>query len=53
MNIGEYSKLLITQLRIIIKYYNNELQPVLESGKFEVMIGPNSEDLQSCSFILE
>jgi beta-glucosidase len=30
-----------------LKYYNHELQYVCEPGDFEIMVGPNSNELQS------
>ncbi|MCI2088574.1 MAG: beta-glucosidase BglX [Prevotella sp.] len=50
---GENKRLIFTITPDMLRYYNNDLQSVLESGKFDVMIGPNSEDLQSRSFMLE
>ncbi len=50
---GESKRLIFTITPDMLRYYNNDLQSVLESRKFDVMIGPNSEDLQSRSFMLE
>ena len=50
---GESKRVVFTITPDMLRYYNNDLQSVLESGKFDVMVGPNSEDLQSCSFTLE
>jgi beta-glucosidase len=50
---GESKRVVFTITPDMLRYYNNDLQSVLESGKYDVMIGPNSEDLQSCSFTLE
>ncbi len=50
---GESKRVVFTITPDMLRYYNTDLQSVLESGKFDVMIGPNSEDLQSCSFTLE
>jgi beta-glucosidase len=36
-----------------LKFYNSNLQFVAEPGDFEVMVGPNSRDLQSAKFTLE
>lgn len=33
-----------------LKYYNSDLQYVYESGKFSIMVGPNSRDVQMKSF---
>lgn len=37
----------------LLKYYNENLQYVAEPGEFQVMIGANSEDVQTQSFRLE
>lgn len=50
---GESKRVVFTITPDMLRYYNNDLQSVLESGKFDVMVGPNSEDLQSRSFMLE
>jgi beta-glucosidase len=34
----------------LLKYYNNNLENVLEPGTFDLMIGPNSSNLKSVSF---
>ena len=34
-----------------LKFYNHELEYVCEPGEFEVMIGPNSRDVISASFV--
>lgn len=34
-----------------LKFYNHELEYVCEPGEFEVMIGPNSRDVKSASFV--
>lgn len=34
-----------------LKFYNHELEYVFEPGEFEVMIGPNSRDVISASFV--
>ncbi|SES85574.1 beta-glucosidase BglX [Prevotella sp. kh1p2] len=36
-----------------LKFYNNELQYVCEPGEFQVMVGPNSRDVQVQSFTLK
>lgn len=35
-----------------LKYYNNDLKFVAEPGEFQVMVGPNSRDVQMASFTL-
>ena len=37
----------------LLKFYNADLRHVAEPGEFTLMVGPNSEDLQSKTFILE
>lgn len=37
----------------LLKFYNFELEYVAEPGEFIVMVGPNSENLQSLNFILK
>lgn len=36
-----------------LKYYNSELKYVADPGQFDVMVGPNSADLQVKQFILK
>jgi beta-glucosidase len=36
----------------LLKFYNEKLEHVAEPGEFQVMIGPNSADLQTMSFEL-
>lgn len=37
----------------MLKFYNNELQHVLEPGDFEIMVGPNSRDVKSRRITVE
>ena len=37
----------------LLKYYNFELEYVAEPGEFAVMVGPDSERLQSQTFTLK
>ena len=37
----------------LLKFYNADLRHVAEPGEFTLMVGPNSEDLQSKTFVLE
>lgn len=37
----------------LLKYYNADLRHIAEPGEFTLMVGPNSEDLQSQKFVLE
>lgn len=37
----------------LLKFYNADLRYVAEPGEFTLMVGPNSEDLQSKTFVLE
>jgi beta-glucosidase len=50
---GESKKVDFSITPDLLKFYNNDLNYVAESGEFQIMIGPNSEDLQSQSFILK
>ena len=36
-----------------LKFYNSQLEFVSEPGEFEVMVGPNSRDVQTVSFTLQ
>ena len=37
----------------LLKFYNADLRHVAEPGEFTLMVGPNSEELQSKTFVLE
>lgn len=37
----------------MLKFYNSQLQYLAEPGEFEVMVGPNSRDLETLTFNLE
>lgn len=37
----------------MLKFYNNDLQHVLEPGDFEIMIGPNSRDLKKVTLTVQ
>jgi len=37
----------------MLKFYNSQLQYVAEPGEFEVMVGSNSRDLNTLTFVLE
>ena len=37
----------------MLKYYDNELTYGVEPGEFELMIGPNSRDVQQAVFTLQ
>ncbi|MFA6813636.1 MAG: beta-glucosidase BglX [Bacteroidaceae bacterium] len=50
---GESKQIDFTITTDLLKFYDANLKYVAEPGEFKVMIGPNSEDLQSQSFILE
>jgi beta-glucosidase len=47
---GESKRVSFTITPDMLKYYDNQLQYIAEPGKYDVMIGTNSEDLQSQSF---
>ena len=36
-----------------LKFYDNELNYICEPGEFDVMVGPNSRDVQKLSFTLQ
>jgi len=36
-----------------LKFYNSELQYLYEPGEFDVMVGPNSRDVQTKRFKAE
>jgi len=50
---GESKNVEFTITPSMLKYYNNKLQYISELGKYDVMIGANSENLQSQSFELK
>lgn len=37
----------------MLKFYNAELKHVIEPGDFQIMVGPNSKDLQTAKFTVE
>lgn len=37
----------------LLKYYNSDLNFVLDPGKFEIMVGPNSRDLSKVEYTLQ
>jgi beta-glucosidase len=49
---GESKQVVFNITPDLLKFYNNDLKYVAEPGEFQVMVGPNSEDLQSQSFVL-
>ena len=42
---GERKRVVFTLKEETLKFYNADLQQVAEPGLFEVMVGPNSEEL--------
>lgn len=50
---GEIRDVTFTVTPDMLKFYNAELKYVLEPGDFEVMVGPNSRDVQSLHFTVE
>jgi len=50
---GESKKVSFDIDKSLLKFYNSELKYVAEPGTFQVMIGPNSEDLQMKDFVLK
>lgn len=49
---GESREITFTITPELLKFYNNDLDFVCEPGEFELMIGPNSRDVERCKFIL-
>ena len=49
---GESREIIFTITPELLKFYNNDLDFVCEPGEFELMIGPNSRDVERCKFIL-
>ena len=47
---GETRKVTFTLGPAALQFYNRDMKRVVEPGKFTVMVGPNSADLQSASF---
>jgi beta-glucosidase len=47
---GETRKVTFMLGPAALKFYNRDMKRVVEPGKFTVMVGPNSADLQSASF---
>lgn len=50
---GETKTVTFTITADKLKFYNSDLQLVCEPGEFEVMVGPNSRDVQKVKFTLE
>ena len=50
---GETKTVTFTITADKLKFYNSNLQLVCEPGEFEVMVGPNSRDVQKVKFTLE
>lgn len=50
---GETKTVTFTITADKLKFYNSNLQLVCEPGEFEVMVGPNSRDVQTVKFTLE
>ena len=50
---GETQKVEFKIKEDLLKFYNYQLEFSAELGKFEVLVGPNSEDTQSLSFHLK
>lgn len=49
---GESREVSFTVTPELLKFYNNDLDFVCEPGEFELMIGPNSRDVERCKFVL-
>lgn len=50
---GESKEILFELTRDMLSYYDGEGNVVLESGKFDIMLGPNSRDVQSVGYELK
>ena len=50
---GESKEILFELTRDMLSYYDGEGNVVLEPGKFDIMIGPNSRDVQSVGYELK
>ena len=50
---GETKTVTFTITADKLKFYNSNLRLVCEPGEFEVMVGPNSRDVQTVKFTLE
>ncbi|MEM1124735.1 MAG: fibronectin type III-like domain-contianing protein, partial [Bacteroidota bacterium] len=37
----------------LLKFYNSQLEYVVESGEFQVLVGPNSREVQMVKFVYE
>lgn len=52
LNPGETKTVTFVVTTDKLKYYNLNLEKVVEPGEFDVMVGPNSEELKTVSFSL-
>lgn len=50
---GETKTVIFTIDEELLRFYNSELQFVSEPGEFQLMVGPNSRDVQTLLFSLE
>lgn len=50
---GERQKVSFTISDDLLKYYNHDLQFVLEPGRFDIMIGPNSRDVKQAVLTIQ
>lgn len=50
---GESREVTFTLTAEDLKYYNLQLEYVYDPGEFQVMVGPNSRDLQTRTFRAE
>lgn len=50
---GETKSVTFTIVEEMLRYHHSDLQFKSDPGEFIAYIGPNSKDVQSCSFILE
>ena len=50
LNAGESKTVTFEITPELLKFYNNNLQHVIEPGEFDLMIGPNSRDVKTVTF---
>jgi beta-glucosidase len=53
LNKGESKTVVFTVTPDQLKFYNSKLEYVCEPGDFDIMVGPNSRDVQTLRFSLQ
>lgn len=53
LNAGESKDVTFTITPEMLKFYNSELKHIIESGDFDIMIGPNSRDVKTAKLTVE